>query len=127
MNFLWINIDFKDIEIIPLGISDSSSSGGGSSCGNSFSPIAYPSTPQYIQDRIDYSKTFYDAWDGSITNCYRMFFNDDKLIYAPLLDTSKVTNMGSMFSGCRNIEYIPPYNTSNVTGNHFERLLYMIK
>lgn len=32
-----------------------------------------------------------------------------------LLDTSKVTNMGSMFSGCTNLTEIPQLDTSNVT------------
>ena len=33
----------------------------------------------------------------------------------PQLDTSNVTNMNSMFSGCRNLISIPQLNTSNVT------------
>ena len=43
------------------------------------------------------------------------FINMKYIRSIPMYDTSKVTNMGSMFEGCTNLEAIPLLNTSNVT------------
>ena len=107
-----INIDFKNIEIIPLGVNTSGDSGG-SEGGNLFSVIGYTSFPQYIQDNIDYAQTIYDNWDGNRYLRY-VFQNDDKIVYVPKIDTSNVTNMEYAFNGCSKIEIIPSLNTSNV-------------
>ena len=87
---------------------------GGSSGDNPFSVIGYTSTPQYIQDNIDYAQTIYDNW-GEDTNLRSVFQNDKKIVYLPKIDTSNVTNMEYGFYGCINIELIPSLNTSNVT------------
>ena len=44
-----------------------------------------------------------------------IYFIPTKLDGTPLLDTSNVTNMNYMFSGCSNLRIIPQLNTSNVT------------
>ena len=41
--------------------------GGG---GNPFEVIGYTETPQYIQDDINYSKSFYESWNESNTKSY---------------------------------------------------------
>jgi len=50
-----------------------------------------------------------------VTNMMSMFQNCTKLTSIPLLDTSNVTTMENMFYGCSNITSIPLLDTSNVT------------
>ena len=52
---------------------------------------------------------------SNVTNMYDMFSGCTNLITIPLLDTSNVTNMGDMFCGCTNLITIPLLDTSNVT------------
>ena len=52
---------------------------------------------------------------SNVTNMGGMFSQCKNLTTIPLLDTSKVTNMGSMFEGCKNLTTIPQLNTSSVT------------
>ena len=82
---------------------------------NPFFTIGYSSTPQYIQDGIDYAKQIKDNWDASITLRNKAFSGDTQLVYFPQVDTSNVITMDTMFSGCNNLTYIPSINTSNVT------------
>ena len=111
-----INIDFKNIEIMPLGISNGSSAGGGSDDDKLFYRIGYnKGMPQFILDGEEYAKKIYDEWDVNKTNV-RFDFNDDlNIIFFPLIDTSNVTSMTGMFSGCKSLQYVPAINTSNVT------------
>ena len=108
-----VNVDFKDIEIMPLG---TSSSGGGGSSGDEglFEQLGY-ATPKYIQDGVDYAKQIKDNWDASVTNRSNTFSGDTQLMFFPLVDTSNVTNMNSMFSTCTKLQYVPPLITSKVT------------
>ena len=49
------------------------------------------------------------------TDARQMFNGCTRLIKAPELNTSNITNMGAMFAGCQSLKYIPDYDTSNVT------------
>ena len=56
---------------------------------------------------------FYDT--SKVTIMREMFSGCSNLITIPPLDTSKVTIMESMFNGCTSLKTIPPLDTSNVT------------
>ena len=64
---------------------------------------------------INYSKSLLDAWNPNNTSAYDLYKDDTNLIYAPNIDTSKVTNMNSMFAGCSSLTTVPLLDTSNVT------------
>jgi surface protein len=62
---------------------------------------------------LEYSKSLYDKWNPNSTS---LSYNGDiKLVYCPLIDTSKVTYMNSTFSGCTSLTTIPLLDTSKVT------------
>lgn len=91
---------------------------GGS--GVDFTPIGYDAelsekVISNINDDVAYSKTLYDAWNTSNTSAKNLYSGDTKLIYAPNINTSNVTNMVYMFSGCVRLTSVPLYNTSKVT------------
>ena len=56
---------------------------------------------------------FYDT--SNVTDMLFMFSGCSKLTTIPSLNTSNVTNMNRMFSGCSNLTTIPQLNTSKVT------------
>ena len=92
----------------------------GDSSAIDFSPIGYSDEfsaelNSNMNDDIAYSKTLYDAWDPSRTSAMVLYGGDDKLIYAPNIDTSNVTDMSDMFRNCHSLTSVPLYNTSNVT------------
>ena len=66
-----------------------------------------------IKEAIDYSYELAKGWnpDGSTA---LMFRGNNQLVFAPMIDTSNVTNMNSMFSGCSALSIIPLLDTSNV-------------
>ena len=68
-----------------------------------------------LNDDVAYSKTLYDAWNPSNTGALNLYSGYKKLIYAPKIDTSNVTDIGYMFDGCSNLITVPMYNTSSVT------------
>lgn len=87
--------------------------------GFNFGVIGYtPEESEYcnapIAADIAYSKSLLDAWDPSKTSTSNLYKNNTNLVYAPLIDTSKVTNMQNMFNGCSQLTYVPQYNTSKV-------------
>ena len=49
------------------------------------------------------------------TSCSDAFWNMKYIRSIPLYDTSRMTNMGSMFRGCSSLETIPLLDTSNAT------------
>lgn len=112
-----INIDFKNIEIMPLGISNGSSSEGDSSGekwiipnGTSFGSSTWEQLPDEIKD-ADLSK---------LTTMEGMFYECTKLTNLDIstFDTSNITNMRYMFYACWNLNSIifgDNFNTSNVT------------
>ena len=69
---------------------------------------------ELINNDILYSKQLYDAWDPSRTNTYELYRDKSELVYAPLIDTSNVTDMGSMFYDCRELLVVPLFDTSKV-------------
>ncbi len=52
---------------------------------------------------------------SAVTNMGSMFYNCTSLQSIPQLDTSAVTNMGSMFQNCTSLQSIPQLDTSAVT------------
>lgn len=69
-----------------------------------------------INNDIAYSKFLLDSWNPSNTSANGLYKVKKKLVYAPAIDTSNVTDMSSMFDGCLNLKTVPLYNTSKVTG-----------
>ena len=68
-----------------------------------------------INEDIAYSKTLYDAWDPNKTNASFQYKDDLKLKFAPKINTSNVTLMNAMFSGCNILLSVPLLDTSKVT------------
>ena len=64
----------------------------------------------------DDNKSLYGVLTASNIATYK-----ERIVYLPKIDTSAVTNMGNMFSGCYNLIAIPYIETKNVTdmGNMF--------
>ena len=52
---------------------------------------------------------------SNVTNMNSMFSGCENLISIPQLNTSNVTNMFGMFNGCKSLTTIPQLDTSNVT------------
>lgn len=91
---------------------------GGS--GFDFSVIGYDGELQQqvndgIQADINYSKEKYTEWDPQTTSANRLYNGDTKLVYAPNIDTSNVTDMYYMFRNCNRLKVVPELNTSKVT------------
>ena len=63
------------------------------------------------------NKALYGVLTASNISTYK-----DRIIYLPKIDTSGVTDMTSMFSGCNIMVAIPMLNTSNAT--YMERMFY---
>ena len=92
----------------------------GASSAIDFSPIGYDAEfsaelNAKWNDDVAYSKTLYDAWNPSNTSATSLYIGDKKLVYAPNIDTSNVSNMNGMFRGCTSLTSVPSFNTSNVT------------
>lgn len=68
-----------------------------------------------LAEDIAYSKALYDAWDANNTSASYLFHSVHNLVYAPYIDTSKVTNMSNMFGSCPCLIFIPKLDTSKVT------------
>ena len=64
---------------------------------------------------LEYSKSLYDKWDPSKTTAYGLYNGDNKLVYAPLIDISNVTNMSRMFYNCSQLTNVPLFDTSKAT------------
>ena len=94
--------------------------GGSGGSGVDFSQIGYSDeisekAIENINDDIAYSKFLLDAWNPSNTSANGLYKVKKKLVYAPAIDTSNVTDMSSMFDGCLNLKTVPAFDTSNVT------------
>ena len=62
-----------------------------------------------------------NEWDSSRDSTIEYFLEDEyetpsyqRLVFAPMLDTSNVTNMSRMFKGTASLVYVPLYDTSKV-------------
>ena len=62
-----------------------------------------------------YIKTIPLIDTSNVTSMYSMFYNCENLISIPQLNTSNVTNTNNMFYNCTNLTTIPQLDTSNVT------------
>lgn len=79
-----------------------------------------------------------NEWDSSRDSTIEYFLEDEyetpfyqRLVFAPMLDTSNVTNMSRMFKGTASLVYVPLYDTSKVESMRgmFERsgIMFMPK
>lgn len=74
-----------------------------------------------LQDVDDYAIRKMQEWDASSDSLNSYFREDpydnraERLVFAPMLDTSNVTHFGLMFYGCKCLVGVPKYNTSNAT------------
>ena len=75
-----------------------------------------------MNDDVAYSKTLLDSWNPSNTSASNLYQDNKKLVYAPNIDTSNVTNMAQMFSGCNGLQTVPHFNTSKVINT--KRMFY---
>ena len=84
-----------------------------------FAKIGYTEENSFVKEMVDYSYELAKGWnpDGSTA---QMFRGNTQLAFAPMVDTSNVTNMSSMFNTCSALSTIPQLDTSNVTN-----MLYM--
>ncbi len=99
--------------------------GGGSEGGvNPFAEYGYSDEDMLnissISKETSLNKLY--EWDSSRDSAQEYFKEEEygsldgkRLVFAPMLDTSNVVIMNSMFYGCANLTYVPQYNTSNVT------------
>lgn len=92
----------------------------GDSSAIDFSPIGYDAEfsaelNSVWNNDVAYSKTLYDKWDPSNIIGQYLYQYDKKLVYAPNIDTSNITNTEYMFGGCSNLKAVPMLNTSKVT------------
>ena len=71
--------------------------------------ISNPITSTQLKKCLSYSDT------SKVTNMKSMFRNCNNLTSVPELDTSKVTDMSSMFYSCYKLTSIPELDTQNVT------------
>ena len=71
---------------------------------------------------VEYGTTYdtavvlpFDLDTSQITSMSNMFSGCSSLTEVPPMNTSNVTNMGGMFDDCSSLVSVPPMNTSNVT------------
>lgn len=91
--------------------------GNGISSYKDFSVIGYDDdnsigANQQIEKDIAYSKTLYYTWNVDSTSLN--FYQNNNLVYPPVVDTSNVTDFTNLFRECNRIVYIPKYNTTKV-------------
>ena len=98
------------------------SCGGGNVSTNSFDrlvDIGYTneeikSIENQFYDDLEYSKALLDAWDVNNESADYYYSANYWVKHMPLIDTSNVTSMNGMFSGCSSLVSIPQLDTSNV-------------
>lgn len=93
--------------------------GGGDGTSFDYSVIGYSADVSNVinskqNEDIAYSQTLYNKWDPNSTYAYDFFREDDRLVYAPLVDTSNLVEMQSMFADCTSLRIVPNLNTNNV-------------
>ena len=76
----------------------------------------YYLTSGSYNDIRKYIKTIPLLDTSNVTDMHSMFYGCKNLISIPQLDTSKVTYMYNMFNGCKSLTTIPQLDTSNVIG-----------
>lgn len=57
----------------------------------------------------------YNEWNPDTTSASAKFRYRKDIVYFPMIDTSKVTNMYYMFGECTALKYVPQLDTSSVT------------
>lgn len=69
----------------------------------------------FLNKRALYDVTIETLGAGKVSLATSAFSGCTRLTFAPLFDTSAVTDMSSMFNGCRSLRAVPTYDTSSVT------------
>lgn len=76
--------------------------------------IGYTEEPDCIQDFFDYSKEIKRTWNANITNCTSKYAMNNNVVYFPVVDTSKVMTMQSMFEADGGLQVVPKLDTKKV-------------
>ena len=63
---------------------------------------------------LEHSISLYNEWNTETTSAVSLYSHDIEIVYAPLINTSNVTNMYGMYEDCENLICVPPLNTTNV-------------
>ena len=87
---------------------------GGGGYPPDWSLIGYSDTPPGILEGFEYAQEIQENWNSSITDMSSKFFDDKKLIFMPLVDTSNVTSMYNAFTQAYGLISIPLLDTSKV-------------
>jgi hypothetical protein len=113
MNKLKLKLDDKDIKI-KIRLSNVS-------VNSEFDIMGYDGSEEPLFSYLNYSKDIFKNWsaDQALMNRFR---GDKKLVFCPLVNTSKANNMTAMFSNCTNLLQVPLLDTSNVV--HFDDMFY---
>lgn len=69
-----------------------------------------------ISDLLAYSEKAREGWDESSETAAGLFKDDTALVFAPVLNMPKVTNMSRMFYGASNLLSVPPYDAPIASG-----------
>lgn len=110
-----------DIFSYLLGKKASGGGGGGSSI--DWSQIGYDEAPDYLKERVDYSKNIYDNWDSTITDRSNAYASNQNLLFFPNVDTSNIQNAYQMFTSCTKLISIGDnFDCSNMT--NCEKMFY---
>ena len=89
---------------------------------NFWKDIGYKGIPRKVIHWIlDYSKKVMDNWDSDLGGSTTLSPQWDtvKLVFMPMVDTSKATSMKETFKDCINLFTIPELDTSNVTNMEY--------
>ena len=99
------------------------STGGGEGGANAFSTLGWSDAD--VQNMVgyfdDYALRKKEEWGEGREDATEFFREDPyghqvvRLVFAPMLDTSKTTSMAIMFYGCKSLVGLPMYDTSNCT------------
>ena len=79
-----------------------------------WSELNYQDTPQNIINGFNYAKNIKDNWDSNTTNLSYIYSNNKYVLFFPLVDTSKLTNLNGAFSYSV-LQHIEKIDTSKVT------------
>jgi hypothetical protein len=75
--------------------------------------IGYSEENNPIDEFMSYSEKKMN--DYTPEKALTVFKGDENLIFAPMVDTSTLTNVDSMFDGCNRVDFVPSLDFSNAT------------
>lgn len=87
--------------------------------GTDWTELGYTGEPDCFGDIFDYDKNIKDTWNASITSCYQKYAANYSVVYFPVVDTSNVTTMQSMFDTAMALQKVPTLDTKKVTSFYY--------